>query len=351
VELGEEPDGQYPDAADYGALYLEAVDALRPIAPGVAFGGPSLQSGVSDTWLDPDPDRSWTHHFIRYLQARGRLTDLGFFSFERYPFDDMCGDIGLKLRQQTGMMGDLLARFDREEIPRNIPWIISEYGFSAYSGGPMVQLPSALLDADMVGQFLTGGGAAAYMFGYGPNWPVNQHLTCAGYGNMMLHLADQNGQAGARMPAYWFARMLTADWTEPGNRLHALYPVAVQSSLSTPPGDGPAVTAYALRKPGGAWAIMVVNRDPVRVAKAKLKLKDAGGFKGLDGPLEVVQYSAENYSWKSDGEQGHPDRDLPPSRSHRRNLNNGLDLPPYSLSVILSHSRRTANERANRHGS
>jgi hypothetical protein len=94
----------------------------------------------------------------------------------------------------------------------------------------MVELPSALLDADLVGQFLTGGGDAAYMFGYGPNWPVNQHLACAGYGNMMLQQADPEGQATARMPAYWFARMLTTDWTRPGHGLHAIYPVSIEAS-------------------------------------------------------------------------------------------------------------------------
>jgi hypothetical protein len=330
VELGEEPDGQYVDAADYGALYLETVDVLKAAAPDLVYGGPSLQSGVSDTWLDPDPDRSWTHHLIRYLKARGRLADLGFFSFERYPFDDMCGDIGLKLRQQTGMMSDLFARLDREEVPRDIPWIISEYGFSAYSGHPMVELPSALLDADLVGQFLTGGGAAAYMFGYGPNWPVNQHLACAGYGNMMLQQADADGQATARMPAYWFARMLTADWTTPGHGRHALYAVSIAAAEPPPPGDGAAITAYAVRKPGGAWAIMVSNRDGRRPAQVSLDLDG----QPLGGPVEVVQYSTANYEWKDDGESGHPVRNLPPFRTRRSAAKETFDLPPYSLTVI-----------------
>jgi hypothetical protein len=330
VELGEEPDGQYLDAADYGALYLETVDALRPVSAGLVLGGPSLQSGFSDTWLDPDPDRSWTHHLIRYLKARGRLADLGFFSFERYPFDDMCGDIGRKLRQQTGMMSDLFARLDREEVPRNIPWIITEYGFSAYSGHPMVELPSALLDADLVGQFLTGGGDAAYMFGYGPNWPVNQHLVCAGYGNMMLQQADADGQAGARMPAYWFARMLTDDWTQAGMGEHRLYAVKIQASEPPAPGDGPAITAYAVRKPQGEWAVMVSNRDGKRAAEISLNLDG----QPLRGPVEVVQYSMANYEWKDDGENGHPIRNLPPFRTQRGDAKGAFSLPPYSLTVI-----------------
>lgn len=330
VELGEEPDGQYVDAADYGALYLETIDALKAAAPDLSYGGPSLQSGVSDTWLDPDPDRSWTHHLIRYLKTRGRIADLGFFSFERYPFDDICGDIGLKLRQQTGMMSDLLARLDREEVPHDIPWIISEYGFSAYSGHQMVELPSALLDADLVGQFLTGGGDVAYMFGYGPNWPVNQHLECAGYGNMMLHQADSDGQATARMPAYWFARMLTADWTEPGHGLHEIYPVNIKASPPPAHHDGPAITAYAVRKPNHEWAIMVSNRDGKRPAEITLDLDGHA----LRGPLEVIQYSTANYEWKDDGENGHPVRNLPPFRTRRSDTTGTFSLPPYSLTVI-----------------
>lgn len=334
VELGEEPDGQYVDAADYGALYLETVDALKAAAPDLIYGGPSLQSGVSDTWLDPDPDRSWTHHLIRYLKARGRLADLGFFSFERYPFDDMCGDIGLKLRQQTGMMSDLFGRLDREEVPRGVPWIISEYGFSAYSGHPMVELPSALLDADLVGQFLTGGGDAAYMFGYGPNWPVNQHLACAGYGNMMLQQADPEGQATARMPAYWFARMLTTDWTRPGHGLHAIYPVSIEASEPPAKGDGPAITAYAVKKPDGEWAVMVANRDGHRAAEVKLDVARVRGAAPLRGPVEVIQYSTANYEWRDDGENGHPVRDLPPFRTRRPDAKGPFNLPPYSLTVI-----------------
>ncbi len=334
VELGEEPDGQYPNAADYGALYLQAVDVLRPIAPGISFGGPSLQSGVSDTWLDPNPDHSWTHQFVTYLKRRGRLGDLGFFSFERYPFDDMCGDIGKKLRQQSVMMGDLMARFDREEIPRNIPWVISEYGFSAFSGGPMVELPSALLDADIVGQFLTGGGDAAYMFGYGPNWPVNQHLQCAGYGNMMLHLADANGQATARMPAYWFARMLTGDWTQAGHGLHEIYPVRVETEPMAGKDDGPPITAYAVRRPDRRWAVMVVNRDGARAATAQIRFAPSRGVADPRGPLEVTQYSSANYNWLAAGESGHPTTDLPPSKWRATRAGGAVDLPPYSLTVI-----------------
>jgi hypothetical protein len=333
MELGEEPDGQYIDAADYGAMYIETYDILHAIDPKLAFGGPSLQSGVTDTWLDPNPDHSWNGQFITYLKSRGRIDALNFFSFERYPFDDMCGDVGVKLRQQTRMEHEEMVRLRAEGVPTTIPWAISEYGFSAFSGHPMVELPGALLDADIVAGFLTEGGDATYMFGYGPSVPVNQHLECAGYGNMMLQLADPDGQATVPLPAYHFARMLTGDWTEAGDGEHQLYKVAVTSNVPAPEG-GPAVTAYAVKRPDGRWAILAVNRDATRPARLSLRLKTPGGGATLKGAVEIVQYSTANYTWKPDGYAGHPIRNLPPFRSRKPSGGAPVLLPPYSLTVI-----------------
>ena len=123
--------------------------------------------------------------------------------------------------------------------------------------------------------------------------------------------------------------MLTADWTEAGDGEHQLYRVAVTSSAPAPEG-GPAVTAYAVKRPDGHWAILAVNRDGTRPARLSLRLKGAA----LKGPVEVVQYSQANYTWKPDGYAGHPIRNLPPFRSTRPNAGAPIALPPYSLTVI-----------------
>ena len=325
VELGEEPDGQLVSPADYGALYLAFHDALRPAFPGVAFGGPSLQSGVTDSWLDSDPDRSWNGQFVAYLKARGRLGDLGFFSFERYPFDDICGSLPDKLLEQSQMMDELFRRVTAEGVPTTIPWIITEYGFSAFSGRAMVELPSALLNADMVADFLSRGGAAAYLFGYGPNVPINQHLACAGQGNMMLWQADENGQARWPMPALFGARMMTQDWAQPGDGINSLYRAA--SSVKDAEGT-PLVAAYPLRRPDGDLALLLINRspDPIRAQV---------GFKGrpaVAGGVRVTQYSPRQYAW--DDRRLKPARDLPPARFALPGWAAPIDLPGLSLTVV-----------------
>jgi hypothetical protein len=201
-------------------------------------------------------------------------------------------------------------------------------------------MPSALLMADMVGDFLTRGGHAAYLFGYGPNTPVNQHLECAGYGNMMLHLADPNGQAGARMPTYYTARLLTGVWTQAGMAAHQLYPVKVDTG-----GDRTSVTAYAARRPDKRWAVLLINRSPTRAIPVRLRFKTARGEASLKGAAEAFQYSAADYSWKDDGEHGHPVKDDPP---HRLVLADGaapLVLPPDSLTVVRGDGPGTAGRR------
>jgi len=262
--------------------------------------------------------------FIAYLKARGRLHDVGFFSFERYPFDDICGPLPDKLLQQSRMMAALVARLQAEGVPRTIPWVITEYGFSAFSGRAMVELPSALLNADMVADFLSRGGDAAYLFGYGPNIPINQHLSCAGQGNMMLWQADQAGQALWPMPALFGAQMMTADWAQPGAGLNSLY--RAQTTLQDARGT-PIVSAYPLRRPDGRWSVLLVNRSdtPVRVRLA-FRRKPAGG-----GEVEVVQYSPRQYAW--DAALARPARSLPPERRRQASWNAPILLPGLSLTV------------------
>lgn len=321
VELGEEPDGQYVDAEDYGALYLETYAALRKIDPGLPLGGPSLQSGLSDTWLDPDPMRSWNGRFIRYLKARGRLAALGFWSFEHYPFDDICGDPYARLAQQDELMAGLMARARREGVPTRIPWIISEYGFSAFSGRAESEMPSALLMANIVGQFFDEGGDGAHLFGYQPNQPANQHSACAGWGNLMLFTADAAGQALQPTPTYYAARLITGAWLEPTGR-HRLYTARVESGE---PAMTPRLRVFAAVRPDGRLSLLILNRDPSRAYR--LALPDTGD-------AEVWRYGAAQYDWIDDGPRSHPGRDDPPEHDAPAFLSE-VEVPPAALVVVV----------------
>jgi hypothetical protein len=335
VELGEEPDGQYGVPADYAALYLAMVDRLKPIAPGIRFGGPSLQSAFSDTAMLPETPGSWNRWFADYLARRHRLDDLGFLSFEFYPFDDICGDIHAKLVEQDGMLRDVMTRFGEDGIPSATPKIISEYGFSAFSGRAMSEMPSALLMANIAGRWLSLGGSAAFMFGYGPNVPSNQHLACAGFGNMMPFIADEDGQADKPMPSFFTANLLAKIWSVPGHGLHRLASTRIEGLADT------RVVAFAVRRPDGKLAVMLVNRSPDQAYRFALKRQPPGGAaEALSGPAQVYSYGPAQYAWADLGPKSHPLRTDPPARQDVSGRDIQLVVSADSIVVAIMPERR-----------
>ncbi|MBW8785451.1 MAG: discoidin domain-containing protein [Novosphingobium sp.] len=326
IELGEEPDGQYASAADYGALYLDMVDRLRGILPNATFGGPSLQSAFTDTWMQPEAPRSWDGWLARYLQQRHRLADFGFVSFEFYPFDDICGDISAKLIQESALLENAWSRLQQDGWPVGVPRIISEYGFSAYSGRAEAEMPSALLMGDIVGRWLSLGGSAAYLFGYPPNAPANQHLPCAGYGNMMLFLADRAGQARQPMPSFFASRLLTQAWAQPGHGRHDVLAAVFEGSNQ---GD---VTAYPVRRPDGRISVLLVNRSSSRSHQIGLysKLQSPTAAR-VFGPVTIFNYGPQQYTWIDKGEDSHPTRDRPPDEQHIATGPVTIELPPFTM--------------------
>ena len=330
LELGEEPDGQYIRPEDYADLYLETAKAIRAVDPSLKLGGPSMQGPLTGLWPDTEEGDGWARRFVAELTARGGLAELQFFSFEDYAFEDVCAAPGPLLRAQGGRLDRALARLAAEGVPTSIPWVITEYGFSPFSGRQMSEPPSALLAADIVGEFLSRGGAAAYMFGYPPDQPANQKFACAGYGNMMLWEADDSGRARWPMPVFWAERMMTGDWGAPGDAPHRLY--AAHATLADPQGR-PYVAAYPLQAPDGRWSVMLVNRDAERAHAAPIAF-EAGGRRGaFAGPLHVVQYSPAQYAWLDRGEASRPSRDLPPAR-YALPPGRTLTLPAMSLTVV-----------------
>jgi len=323
VELGEEPDGQNIDAEDFARLYRQFAAVAHAVDPGLETGGPSLQDGISDVWLAPGADRSWTHRFVKALDARGRLGDLRFFTFERYPYDQLCGAIDAKLRRQTRGLADIFRRLKADGVPPTIPWIVSEYGFSAFGGAAEDDLPGALVNADIAAGTLSLGGHGAFLFGYNPNRPWQHGDACVGNGELMILEADADGQARWPLPTFHGARMLTGDWAGQGGRM-----LAAHSPLAAADG-GAAVAAYALRRGDGSVAVLLLNRDPATSHAVRL----AFGGVAPRGPVQVVQYGPAQYRWAPGGVGGHPARDLPPARFTLRNGGEILRLPAWSLTV------------------
>ncbi|HEY3814474.1 MAG TPA: discoidin domain-containing protein [Caulobacteraceae bacterium] len=331
VELGEEPDGQFIRPEDYADLYVVWARKIHELDPKLQLGGPSMQGALTGTWPDTQSGTSWMGRFVAELKARDGLDQFQFYSFEHYAFDDVCGAIDEKLRQEDVLLDNIITQNTEAGVPRTIPWIITEYGLSPFSGRQMSDMGGALYAADVVGHFMSKGGGAAYMFGYTPDEPINQNFPCAGFGNMMLFQADDNGRSKWVMPMYWGEHMMLHDWAAPLDKPHRLF--AASSSSKDKKGRA-YVVVYPLLAQDGRWSVMLVNRD-TRAHDAAVDFRTGGAMQALGkgATLDEVQYSKAQYAYTDRGEKSRPTKDDPPVRGHLKG-GRPIHLPAMSLTVV-----------------
>jgi hypothetical protein len=331
IELGEEPDGQWVSPEDCAALYAGVARRLSTLNPHLKLGGPSLQSFENRllTWADASENRSWMNRFLKYVRSAGERFD--FFSFEFYPFDNICAKAAPQLLEIPKRLGSMLASLRADGVPSDIPWLMTEYGYSVFSGHHEVDIEGALFNADTVATFLTSGGAESYLYGYEPNY-LQDELKCSWGNLMMLQLNPKNDQVN-RLSAYYAAQLITKEWMQPTNETHDIFPVAVKQQKPT--SSSSAVTVYAVRRTDKQWALLAINKHPTRAARLNVQFNfpSAPHPVSFVGQVDVIQFSRHQYAWHDDGPNGHPLRSLPPTH-FTREASPTYELPPYSLTVL-----------------
>ena len=335
VELGEEPDGQYITPEDFGALYLQWAAAIHRVDPSLKLGGPSFQEIMPD-----DEERliklgnsQWTRRFLDYLKRHGRLSDYSFFSFEWYPFDEVCEPVAPQLASAPKLLEKALREMERRGLSRQIPWIISEYGYSAFATRAEISIEGALLNADIAGKFLTLGGDQAFLFGYPPG-TVGRDFSCTA-GGIMLFSMNDDGDITHRFATYFGARLVTQEWLQAGNEVHEIY--AASSNARNSKGEE-LVTAYAVHRPDGLWSVLLINKDPKRAYETRVTFRNArGATGGFHGRLDTFQYSSKQYVLGGTLTNPYPLKaDEPENRIIQTRFpgSTQITLPPYSLTVI-----------------
>jgi hypothetical protein len=330
IELGEEPDGQWASPEDYAALYTGVARRLASLNSPPKMGGPSLQNFEDEllTWADASGNRSWMNRFFKYV--RSAKVPFDFFSFEFYPFDNICADAAPQLLQIPKRLNDMLTSLRGDGVPLDIPWMMTEYGYSVFAGRPEVDIEGALFNADSVGAFLTLSGSKAYLYGYEPNY-LQDELKCSWGNLMMLQLNPKNDDVN-RLSAYYAAQLITKEWMQPVSEQHHVFPVIVKQEKST---SAAAVTVYAVRRPDKQWSLLAINKHPRRSALLHVQFNIAGAQQPVTfaGQIKVIQFSRQQYAWHADGPNGHPIRSLPLAH-FTREASSLCELPPYSLTVL-----------------
>src|ERR1051326_1805299 len=203
----------------------------------------------------------------------------------------------------------MLASLRADGVPTNIPWLMSEYGYSVFAGRHEVDIEGALFDADTVGTFLNLGGTKPYLYGYEPNY-LQDELKCS-WGNLMMLQFNPKNDGLNRLSAYYAAQLITKEWMQPTNETHQIFPVTVRQTGV----KSSAVTVYAVLRPDKQWALLAINKHPTRAAQLKVLFVPRDGQQPVTfaGQVELIQFSRAQYAWHADGPNGHPIRSLPPA--------------------------------------
>jgi len=332
VEMGEEPDGQKIRPEDYGALYVQWAAAIHKVDPKLKLGGPVFEGVNEDinVWPDAQGRTSWSGRFVDYLRSHGRLSDLTFWSFEHYPLEP-CGITWTDLYREPEMMTHVMQSFRDNGVPKNVPLMVTESNISWRLTGPMSQIYAALWLSDSIGSFFAAGGAEYH---HSPIQPERVNTTCEGSATWSNFVPDAQLNVKGYTSPYFAARLINLEWLEHGAGLHHMFPAS--TDIKDEAGNI-LVTSYAVRRPDGNWALMLVNRDQknshsVHVVFDVSDRKAQGYFKGK---VTMVTFGSEQYVWQEAGADSHADPDGPPvTRQLLGDRQATFTLPKASVTIL-----------------
>ena len=295
VEMGEEPDGHYMLPEDYAALYVQFAAAIHKVDSSLKLGGPIFtgQNKDIEVWADGEGRTSWTGRFIDYLKAHGRLSDLAFFSFEHYPYDPCRYQWG-SLYDEPELVSHIMQVWREDGVPHNVPLFITEGNISSSASEASVDIFGALWLADYVGAFLTAGGDGLYYFHY---IPLGVHPGCnrsdATFG---MFSVDDKHRIVQPLSQFFSSQLINTEWLKSGADLHKIYPA--QSDIHDSAGHT-LVTAYAVQRPDGKWALLVVNKDQENPHKVTVNFynADTGTNASYSGAVTAFTFGPSQYKW------------------------------------------------------
>ena len=332
IEMGEEPDGQYMLPEDYATLYLQFAAAVHGVEPNFKLGGPVFEGVTEDikVWPDAQGRTSWLGRFLDYLKAHGRTQDLAFMSFEHYPYDG-CETPWENLYQEPQLITHIMKVWRDDGLPAGLPLLDTET--NAHGGEASVDIFGALWLADSFAGFLSAGGRSTHYYhdlSYSP-----PHPACANsWGTYHLFMVDDHYEIQQPTAQFFAAQLLTQEWAEPKDAEHRLY--LASSDVKDSQGHV-LVTAYALHRPDGQWALLLINKDHDHPHQVRMVFHDADGARDASfaGAVTMVTFGREQYQWHPARKKGYADPDGPPLTSKVIGEEGTLyTLPAASVTVL-----------------
>jgi hypothetical protein len=230
-----------------------------------------------------------------------------------------------------------------------MPLFITEGNLSSGASETYQDIFAGIWLADYIGSFLNSGGKAVYFFHY---LPLQMEPGCSGSpGTFGMFTVDANYQIQQPLAQFFVAQLINLEWVQPGSGEHQVF--AANSDVEDGAGHE-LVTAYAVKRPDGTWAVMAVNRDQQNAHRVRIAFDgSADKESGFAGPVETLTFGSAQYQWhpaqtrfmahaENSGERtivpttmGHADPDGPIARTTLIAGEDTLyDLPAASVVVI-----------------
>jgi hypothetical protein len=294
IEMGEEADGQYMLPEDYAALYLQWATAIHRVDPALKLGGPSFQGVNKDieVWPDANGKVSWTGRFIDYLKQHGRLNDLAFFSFEHYPYDPCKAPWGV-LYDEPELVSHIMQVWHEDGVPPEMPMFITEGNLSSGASETYQDIFAGVWLADYIGSFLNSGGKGVYFFHY---LPLQMEPGCnSSPGTFGMFTIDANYQIQQPLAQFFVAQLINLEWVQTGGGEHQVF--SAKSDIEDGAGHE-LITAYAVKRPDGKFALMAVNRDQQNAHRVRIAFAGKSDERNnLAGPVEISTFGSAQYQW------------------------------------------------------
>jgi hypothetical protein len=230
-------------------------------------------------------------------------------TYEHYPFNP-CNIQWSSLYQEPQLVSHIVKVWQKDGLPSETAQEITEYNLAFDQSDRYMQTYAALWHADFIGSFLTAGGHAAFYYQYEP---LPMYDGCGGWGTFGMFNVDNNYNIKQNVAQYFSAQMLTQEWAQPVDAMHAVFSAA--SDIQDSQGNV-LVTAYALQRPDGQWALLLVNKDPHNAHPVFVRFHDAGsGAHFFEDPVTQISFGNEEYAWHRNGANGFADPDGPATTS------------------------------------
>ena len=314
VEMSEEPDGNQIMPEDYAEFYLQWATALHKVDPKLKLGGPVFTGENEDikVWPDAQGRTSWLGRFLDYLKEHGRMSDLSFVSFEHYPLDP-CTINWSDLYREPQLWKGTLDAWRQDGVPANVPLFNTESNVSWSLTDPMQDVFAGLWLADSVGAFLSNAGPGGQYYQFFVN-PDQLTSGCQAWGTFGNFVADEKLEVKGYTAEYFAGQLLNLDWVKHGAGVHELYPASADLEDEA---HHSLITAYAVKRPDGAWSLLLINKDPSNAHEASIAFEDAGqpARMHFTGAVKTVTFGAAEYVWHNSGATSHADPDGPAKRS------------------------------------